>query len=56
SIPGEVLGGFMLGISETLVSGYLASTYRDAIAFGILIVVLLVRPAGLLGRHTVEKV
>jgi branched-chain amino acid transport system permease protein len=56
SIPGAVLGGFMLGISETLVSGYLASTYRDAIAFGILIVVLLVRPAGLLGRHTVEKV
>ena len=37
-------------------SGYLASTYRDAIAFAILILVLLVRPSGLLGRHTVEKV
>ena len=49
-------GGFLLGVSETLVSGYLASTYRDAIAFTILILVLLVKPAGLLGRATVEKV
>ncbi len=56
SIPGAVAGGFLLGISETMVSGYLASTYRDAIAFTILIVVLLVRPAGLMGRATVEKV
>lgn len=56
SIPGAVAGGFLLGISETLVSGYLASTYRDAIAFSILILVLLVRPSGLLGKHTVEKV
>jgi branched-chain amino acid transport system permease protein len=56
SIPGAVAGGFLLGICETLVSGYLASTWRDAIAFGVLIVVLLVRPAGLLGRATVEKV
>lgn len=56
SIPGAVAGGFLLGVSETMVSGYLASTYRDAIAFAILILVLLVRPSGLLGRHTVEKV
>jgi branched-chain amino acid transport system permease protein len=56
NIPGAVAGGFLLGISETLVSGYLASTYRDAIAFTILILVLLVKPAGLLGRATVEKV
>jgi len=56
SIPGAVAGGFLLGVSETLVSGYLASTYRDAIAFTILILVLLVKPAGLLGRATVEKV
>ena len=56
NIQGAVLGGFLLGVCETLVSGYLASTYRDAIAFAILIAVLLVRPAGLLGRHTVEKV
>lgn len=56
SIPGAVAGGFLLGICETLVSGYLASTYRDAIAFSVLIIVLLVRPAGLFGRSTVEKV
>jgi branched-chain amino acid transport system permease protein len=56
SIPGAVAGGFLLGICETLVSGYLESSYRDAIAFSVLIVVLLVRPAGLLGRNTVEKV
>lgn len=56
SIRGAVLGGLLLGICETLVSGYIASTYRDAIAFAILILVLLLRPAGLLGRNTVEKV
>lgn len=56
SIPGAVAGGLLLGLAETLVSGYLASTYRDAIAFLLLIVILLFRPAGLLGRHTVEKV
>ena len=56
SIPGAVAGGLLLGISETLVSGYLASTYRDAIAFLLLIVILLYRPAGLFGKNTVEKV
>lgn len=56
SIPGAVAGGLLLGISETLVSGYIASTYRDAIAFLLLIVILLYRPAGLFGRSTVEKV
>lgn len=56
SIPGAVLGGFVLGVCEMLVSGYVASSYKDAIAFAVLIVVLLVRPAGLLGRATVEKV
>jgi branched-chain amino acid transport system permease protein len=56
SIPGAVLGGVVLGVCETLVSAFLASSYRDAIAFGVLIVVLLVRPAGLLGRATIEKV
>ena len=56
SIPGAVAGGLLLGISETMVSGYLASTYRDAIAFLLLIVILLYRPAGLFGKNTVEKV
>lgn len=51
-----MLGGVLMGIAETLVAGYLSSTYRDAIAFVILIVILVVRPAGLLGHATKEKV
>ena len=45
-----------MGVAETLVVGYLSSTYRDAIAFVILIAILLFRPTGLLGRPSVEKV
>jgi branched-chain amino acid transport system permease protein len=56
NIPGAVLGGLLLGISEVMVVGYLSSTYRDAIAFGILILVLLLRPQGILGRVQREKV
>jgi branched-chain amino acid transport system permease protein len=56
SIPGAVAGGLLLGLAETLVSGYLASTYRDAIAFLLLIVILLYKPSGLFGKHAPEKV
>jgi branched-chain amino acid transport system permease protein len=56
SIPGAVAGGLLLGMSETFVSGYLASTYRDAIAFLLLICILLYKPSGLFGKSTVEKV
>ncbi|MBX3039511.1 MAG: branched-chain amino acid ABC transporter permease [Bdellovibrionaceae bacterium] len=56
SIPGAVLGGLLMGLSEEMVVAYLSSTYRDALAFGILIVILLLKPAGLLGRYQVEKV
>jgi branched-chain amino acid transport system permease protein len=56
SIPGAVIGGLVMGVSEYLVVGYISSTYRDAIAFVILILVLLIRPAGLLGRNVAEKV
>ena len=56
SIPGAVIGGLLMGISEYMVVGYVSSTYRDAIAFVILILVLLFRPAGLLGRNVAEKV
>ena len=56
SVPGAVLGGLLIGISEVVVVGYLSSTYRDAIAFGILILVLILRPQGLLGRVQKEKV
>jgi branched-chain amino acid transport system permease protein len=56
NVPGAVIGGLLIGTSEVMVVGYLSSTYRDAIAFGILILVLLIRPQGILGRVTKEKV
>jgi branched-chain amino acid transport system permease protein len=56
SIPGAVIGGLLMGVSEYLVVGYVSSTYRDGIAFVILILVLLIKPAGLLGRNVAEKV
>jgi branched-chain amino acid transport system permease protein len=56
SIPGAMIGGLLMGISEYLVVGYISSTYRDAIAFVILIIVLLIKPTGLLGRNVTEKV
>jgi branched-chain amino acid transport system permease protein len=56
SIPGAMLGGLLLGVIETLVAGYLSSTYRDAIAFVVLVLILLYRPAGLLGSAQPEKV
>jgi branched-chain amino acid transport system permease protein len=58
NIAGAVLGGIILGLVEVLVVGYLpnGSQYRDGIAFVILIVILLVKPSGLLGKHVVEKV
>lgn len=56
SIPGAMLGGVLLGVVETMVSGYLSSTYRDAIAFVILILILLYRPTGLFGTTQAEKV
>jgi branched-chain amino acid transport system permease protein len=56
NIPGAVIGGLVMGIAEVMVVGYLSPTYRDAIAFVLLIVILLVRPSGILGRNTTEKV
>ena len=56
NIPGAALGGVLLGLIETFVKGTRFSTYTDAIAFGLLIVILLFRPAGLLGKFQVEKV
>ncbi|HTQ31907.1 MAG TPA: branched-chain amino acid ABC transporter permease [Opitutaceae bacterium] len=56
NIPGAALGGLILGTVETFVAGSQFSTYKDAIAFGVLILILLFRPAGLLGRFTAEKV
>ncbi|HEY5079854.1 MAG TPA: branched-chain amino acid ABC transporter permease [Opitutaceae bacterium] len=56
NIPGATLGAMILGLVETFVDGSRWSTYKDAIAFAILIGILLFRPAGLLGRATAEKV
>jgi len=56
NLPGAALGALILGMVETFVDGSRWSTYKDAIAFAILIGILLFRPAGLLGRYTAEKV
>jgi len=55
-IPGAMVGGFLMGILETLVSGYGSSMYRDAVAFGVLILILLIKPTGIFGRNESEKV
>jgi len=56
SIPGAVLGGLLIGLSESLAVGFISPTFKDLIAFGVLVLVLLVRPAGLLGRRAQQKV
>src|SRR5687767_1344110 len=56
NIPGAVLGGLLIGITETMIVGYGNPTYRDAVAFVILIFILLFRPSGLLGSVAQEKV
>jgi branched-chain amino acid transport system permease protein len=55
-IPGAVFGGFFLGMTETMVSAYGGSLYKDAVAFAILILILLLKPNGLLGKSVKEKV
>ena len=56
NIPGALVGGLLIGLAETLVVAYVSPTFRDAIAFAVLIGLLLFRPQGLLGRVTREKV
>ena len=56
SIPGAMLGGVLLGVIESFSQAYISTQLSDAIVFGVLILVLLVRPAGLLGRKKIEKV
>jgi branched-chain amino acid transport system permease protein len=56
SIAGAMLGGILIGLAESFTTGYISSTYQNLIVFGILIVVMLVRPAGLLGRAPLQKV
>ena len=56
SIPGAMLGGILLGIIETLAKAFISSQFSDAIVFAVLILVLLVKPSGLLGKYIPEKV
>ena len=56
SIPGAVLGALVLGWTESFATGYVSSDYEDVFAFALLVVILIFRPAGLLGRATTQKV
>jgi branched-chain amino acid transport system permease protein len=56
SIPGAMLGGVVLGLTESFASAYLSTQYKDVVAFSLLVLVLLFRPTGLLGKPEVEKV
>ncbi|MBI2256802.1 MAG: branched-chain amino acid ABC transporter permease LivH [Proteobacteria bacterium] len=56
SLPGAMLGGVLLGVIEALWSAYFSAEYKDVAAFGVLVLVLIFRPTGLLGRPEVEKV
>lgn len=55
-IPGAMIGGFAIGLIETLVAGYGSTLYKDAVVYGILILILLIKPSGLLGKNVKEKV
>ena len=56
SIPGAMLGGLLLGVAEAFGADLFGDQYKDVVAFGLLVLVLLLRPTGILGRPEVEKV
>jgi branched-chain amino acid transport system permease protein len=56
NMTGAVIGALLMGISEEFVAGYVSSTLRDALAFGLLIGILIWKPSGLLGKNSIEKV
>lgn len=56
SLPGAMIGGYLIGLIETMTKAYLSSSWANAIVFGILIIVLLIKPTGLLGKNLKEKV
>ena len=56
SIPGAFLGGILLGVIESLAKAYISTQLSNSVVFAVLIIILLGRPAGLLGKHTQEKV
>ena len=55
SLPGAITGGILLGVLETMVSGYISSTYRDLFAYGFMVVMLLFLPNGLMGKTSQDK-
>ena len=55
-LPGAMVGGFIMGVAESLTKGYISTQLADAVVFGILIIVLLVKPSGILGKNVSEKV
>lgn len=56
SIPGAMAGGLVLGLCESFATGYISSDYEDALAFGLLVLILIFRPSGLLGKAKTQKV
>lgn len=56
SIPGAMLGGLLLGVTEAMTAGYFSTEYKDVVSFGLLVLILLFRPTGLLGKPEVEKI
>ena len=56
SIPGAFVGGILIGIIEAMAQAYISTSLANSIVFGVLIIVLLVKPAGLLGKYVPEKV
>ncbi len=56
SIPGAMLGGIILGLTESLTAAYISSEWKDAVSFSLLVLILLFKPTGLLGKQEVEKV
>jgi len=56
NIPGAALGGLVLGLAESMAAGYVSSAYEDVFAFGVLVLILILRPAGLLGKAVKQKV
>ena len=56
SIPGAMAGGLLIGLAESFTAGYMNGTWKDAVTFSILVLIMLVRPTGLFGKPEIKKV